>query len=698
MILVVALSPIPSFAWGGGKPRKASPPAAVKLRPSGIAASTLIPSASVGVQAARTHQKRRLHPNPTSVGLRPVRVPIRRLHRNRLRCRRPAGALRTGKDEIAQGAVDFQGTDQKNGELRRPREPLLGPCRYAAAVVCAMPTTVDWWHWDGVKPGAPPFAAVPGKDTIAAPEWEGIIAVAAAPLGTEGEGEDTITAHEWEGIIAVAATPLGRGGMPGEGTIVADEWEGIIRTCPERIPSLPKKKMYWFARSREANSVQVSRPGEASYPEATKGKPEYNLHVLKSMKKKKKKKKKRGKRNKRGQGGSEDKSQEKQEVAQEHLGSVSSSYSSPLREPQAPLVPMWTSPSGEVVYGITDDPTAAEAYHWAFHEYKNKRARQELLPTVRSSISAAIEHYNPEQKKTLLNASKSIVSLSAYHDGREINQGTGIIIECDEVKNSAIILTSAWLICIKKPFDDWSHKDYAPEAKVTVHMLDDTISVCRLLYFSKHLDIALFETVGGLTIPIMPLKSDLEYGQDFCVLTRDINIDLICTTVKVKYLDPYEHQHNHYMFIGGSIPKCGTGGALADFSGNTVGMLFCTLPMVAFLPSSLILTCLRLWKKFGQILGLKFKTVDFQEMTLIELLSRKYNITSGLIVGEVSAECAAEKLGIRVGDIILSLSRERAFQLENILLSIGERYLEEGNDSSSKVDIKVNFRVLNEYT
>lgn len=119
--------------------------------------------------------------------------------------------------------------------------------------------------------------------------------------------------------------------------------------------------------------MQVSRPGEASYPEATEGKPEYNLHVLKSMKKKKKKKKKRGKRNKRGQGGSEDKSQEKQEVAQEHLGSVSSSYSSPLREPQAPLVPMWTSPSGEVVYGITDDPTAAEAYHWAFHEYKNKR-------------------------------------------------------------------------------------------------------------------------------------------------------------------------------------------------------------------------------------------------------------------------------------------------------------------------------------
>jgi hypothetical protein len=47
-----------------------------------------------------------------------------------------------------------------------------------------------------------------------------------------------------------------------------------------------------------------------------------------------------------------------------------------------------------------------------------------------------------------------------------INQCTGIVVEIDAFKNSAIILTSAWLFCTKKPLDDWTKKEYATEAKV----------------------------------------------------------------------------------------------------------------------------------------------------------------------------------------------------------------------------------------
>uniref|UniRef100_A0A0E0D499 PDZ domain-containing protein n=1 Tax=Oryza meridionalis TaxID=40149 RepID=A0A0E0D499_9ORYZ len=368
--------------------------------------------------------------------------------------------------------------------------------------------------------------------------------------------------------------------------------------------------------------------------------------------------------------------EEKQwEVAQDQQDSDSSADSSPLREPQAPLVPILRTPSGEVVYGITDDPVAAQAYHWAYRKYEEKLG---TITDTKVIILCFLLYYGfPKQKKIFLNASKSVVSLSAYHDGTEINQCTGIVVEWDDVKKSAIILTSAWIICTKKPFDDWSYKDYAPEAKVIVRIPDDTTSDCRLLYFSKHFDIAFFETMGELTLPIVPLKPDLEYGQNLCVLARDNKTDLICTTVRVKYVDPYEYQHNHYLFIDGSIPKCGTGGALADFSGNIVGMLFCTLPIVAFIPSSLILTSC-----------LKLRTVDFLEMAHIELLSRKYNIASGLIV----RECAAEKHGIRVGDVILSCQGENisnVTQLEDILLGVGERHLEKGNDSGSKVDVEV---------
>jgi hypothetical protein len=47
-----------------------------------------------------------------------------------------------------------------------------------------------------------------------------------------------------------------------------------------------------------------------------------------------------------------------------------------------------------------------------------------------------------------------------------INQCSGIVIEVDAVKESAVILTSAWIFCTKKSLDDWQNKEYDPEAKV----------------------------------------------------------------------------------------------------------------------------------------------------------------------------------------------------------------------------------------
>uniref|UniRef100_A0A0E0KH32 Uncharacterized protein n=1 Tax=Oryza punctata TaxID=4537 RepID=A0A0E0KH32_ORYPU len=402
---------------------------------------------------------------------------------------------------------------------------------------------------------------------------------------------------------------------PTGGSTTADPSRELLHTPPWRegtstsSPSPPQpaggsgraKRTYWFA--------SMAAQPQASCPEATDSKqsesnlplptpqpqllPEYGPHVIEQRRKNNS----RSKSPRDAEGTSQEEKQP-QEIAHEHVSSDSdsSSDSSPLREPQAPLVPMLIA-SGEVVYGITKDPKAAQDYHWAYRKYEDKL------------------------------------------DGKEINECTGIVVEYDEVKKSAIILTSAWIICTKKPFDDWSYKDYAPEAKVIAHMLDDTISECRLLYFNKHFDIACFEIVGGLHLQILPLEFDLDYDQDLCVLARNKKMDLICTTVKVKYLDPYEHQHNHYMFIDRSIPKCGTGGALVNVSGNIMGMLFYTLPNVAFIPSSLILKCLRLWRKFGQLirpkLGLKLRT------------------------------------------------------LEDILLGIGERNLEKGNDSNSEVDVEV---------
>ncbi|CAO1943808.1 unnamed protein product [Urochloa humidicola] len=387
-----------------------------------------------------------------------------------------------------------------------------------------------------------------------------------------------------------------------------------------------------------------------------------------------------------------------EELAQEMSGSDSSTCSSPIREPQPPLVPIWTNSAGKVYYGLTSDRAALDTYYDADQKYKEKLARQEQLPTLRPSltVSAIMESYGPKQKEILLDASKSILSLSAYLDGKEINRCTGIVIEWNEEKGYGIILTSAWLICTNKPFSDWSDKEYASKAKVLIHLLDGSTLNSKLLYFSEHYDLAFYEVSGDLQLKILTLETNLECGQDLCLLARDMKMDLICKAVNVKYLDPCEHQHNHYLFVNHSIPKCGSGGALADLNGRVAGLLFCTLPLTAFIPSSLILKCSVLLRKFGRLarpkLVLKLRTVGFLDLSSIESLSRSCGITSGLIVGEVSAECVAERLGIRAGDVILSCQGRSVSSVthwEEILLGIGGEHLEKSNDLSLKVDVEV---------
>ncbi|XP_044378698.1 uncharacterized serine protease YyxA-like [Triticum aestivum] len=348
-------------------------------------------------------------------------------------------------------------------------------------------------------------------------------------------------------------------------------------------------------------------------------------------------------------------------------GSDSSAHSSPAREPEMPLVPIWRNSKGKLVYGFTDDKAAVAKYHQDLQKYEQKLARQEELLTLKlpSKAPGTNERYgSPKNKDIILNAAKSILSLSAYLDGKEINRCTGIVVNRDEDTKSLTILTSAWLICTEKPSNDWLDKEYAPQAKVIVHLLDGTTVDSQLMYFSKHYDIAFCEITGGLHLQSLPLEGNSEFSNETLVLVaRDANLDLIYKEAKLASVGPCEFQHNHYKFITCSIPnKCGTGGGLLDFNGKIVGLVSYTFPLVAFIPSYLITKCSTLLRKFGKIvrpqLGLKLKTLDLLGRSRIEQLSHNFNISSGLVVREVSAECVAERLGIRVGDVILSCQGE----------------------------------------
>jgi hypothetical protein len=72
-----------------------------------------------------------------------------------------------------------------------------------------------------------------------------------------------------------------------------------------------------------------------------------------------------------------------------------------------------------------------------------------------------------------------------------MNQCAGIVVEVDTVKNSAVILTSAWIICSKKPLDDWKNKEYDPEAKAK-----SLNKPCTLFIFpSSHSNISDFKII-----------------------------------------------------------------------------------------------------------------------------------------------------------------------------------------------------------
>ncbi|KAL6633405.1 hypothetical protein ACP70R_026076 [Stipagrostis hirtigluma subsp. patula] len=347
-----------------------------------------------------------------------------------------------------------------------------------------------------------------------------------------------------------------------------------------------------------------------------------------------------------------------------------SSSSSPIRKPRSLLVKK-TNASGKEVHVYNSDPVVVRAFHRDFRKYQKKLARLQQLPTLKECKYAPnLDWHDLKQKNAVIDVAGSVLSLSSSYGDKEINRCTGIIIERVEAEKSAIVVTSSQIICTVVSLDDWKDSNvYAPDAKVTAHLLDGSISELKLLYFSKHYDIAFFEVMEGLSLQIASLKPKFEFGHEACVLGRDTDHELICRRTILKALDPCDHQRNHYSFINTSIPKCCTGGALTTFDRNVVGMLQLARPH----------------------LGLKLRTVAFLDISHLEHLSRVFGIRSGLIVAKVSYESLAERNGIRVGDIIFSCQGQTVStisQFEDILLDVCDKQFEKGHSLNSKVDVE----------
>ncbi|XP_051184575.1 uncharacterized protein [Lolium perenne] len=166
------------------------------------------------------------------------------------------------------------------------------------------------------------------------------------------------------------------------------------------------------------------------------------------------------------------------------------------------------------------------------------------------------------------------------------------------------------------------------------------------------------------------------------------------THLRPGYKNPNIYQRPHYMFFPGKehIIKYDNGGPIIDLDAKIVGMINCHRSG-SFIPSSVLLKCLDLWKEFGCIprpqLGLAFSGIKLLDIVQVDKIWRKYKIDDGLIVNEVLKGSQAEEIGIRRGDIIECFNGERistTVQLENLLLSLCKSA---GNGRDSKIHVSV---------
>ncbi|KAM0834570.1 hypothetical protein ACQ4PT_063516 [Festuca glaucescens] len=240
---------------------------------------------------------------------------------------------------------------------------------------------------------------------------------------------------------------------------------------------------------------------------------------------------------------------------------------------------------------------------------------------------------------------------------------SGFWIDWDDESKTGTIFTTAHLIrSNNSEFDVWLGQDeYDPNAKVMVHLLDDTTVEAHLLYYQVHYDIALFSARVDSPVQFPSFNDRVQYAQEVFVLGRDENFDLRITHGRVEYLNPDVFQRYHFMFSSKTdANQYDDGGLVIDLDGKVVGMVNIS-SLGSFIPCSILLKCLDLWRKYGHItrphLGFKFLAIKFLDPLYIEKIWRKYNIDDGLIVNEVADGSNGEMLGIRRGDIISCFQR-----------------------------------------
>uniref|UniRef100_A0A0E0DLY1 PDZ domain-containing protein n=1 Tax=Oryza meridionalis TaxID=40149 RepID=A0A0E0DLY1_9ORYZ len=364
---------------------------------------------------------------------------------------------------------------------------------------------------------------------------------------------------------------------------------------------------------------------------------------------------------------------------------ASSCCSSPLRKPYIPRVVIGHNAMGREIY----KPIGGEDFRaldpWEA-KYQAKRDCQMKLPTLLPRVPDTcltdrnLLHIRESSTKTVLHAAKFVVGLSSTIDGKSLSKSSGFMIDWDEKSKTGTILTSALLICKQSPsLDDWkSANQYASNAKVVVRFVDGTTVEGHFLYCQEHYNLAFYKIVVDRSIHLPSFNEGVKWAEEVFILGRDENSYLRTSYGRVQYLNPHMNERRHYVYIDGfsAPPEYYNGGPVIDLRGDVVGMSIRSTRGCIPRPH----------------LQMKFWGMKFLNPAHLEVISCKCNIDEGLIVKEVSEGSIAEKLGVRVGDVIKFFNGKHissTVELELLLLQISEDHFYNGNGLDSKIDIVI---------
>ncbi|VAI27125.1 unnamed protein product [Triticum turgidum subsp. durum] len=209
--------------------------------------------------------------------------------------------------------------------------------------------------------------------------------------------------------------------------------------------------------------------------------------------------------------------------------------------------------------------------------------------------------------QAVLSAAKFLLGVSSSLDGEPLRRCSGFWVDWDAEKKTGLVLTTARLIRTKDaPYSVWTGgQEYAPNADVTVHLLNGTSAKGELVYYQPHYDIAFLNVEVDQPIKLPSLREkDVEFAQEVFQLGRDNSLNLRITYARAEYLNPnlFERHHNVYFCSPDGHDddnnEYDNGGLVIDLNGKVVGMVNDPERFGSFIPSSILLNCFDSWKKY----------------------------------------------------------------------------------------------------